>query len=61
MQRRATDAGIKTKIGNHTFSATGITAYLNNKGTLGGAAHREPRVATDDKALRLATGRDFAR
>jgi hypothetical protein len=32
MQRRATDAGIKTKIGNHTFRATGITAYLKNKG-----------------------------
>ena len=31
MQRRATDAGIKTKIGNHTFRATGITAYLKNK------------------------------
>ena len=28
----ATDAGIKTKIGNHTFRATGITAYLKNKG-----------------------------
>ena len=34
MQRRATDAGIKTKIGNHTFRATSITAYLKNNGTL---------------------------
>jgi site-specific recombinase XerD len=34
IQRRATAAGIKTKIGNHTFRATGITAYLKNKGTL---------------------------
>jgi integrase len=39
MQRRATDAGIKTKIGNHTFRATGITAYLKNKATLGMAQH----------------------
>ena len=33
IQRRAA-AGIETKIGNHTFRATGITAYLKNKGTL---------------------------
>ena len=30
IQRRAKEAGIKTKIGNHTFRATGITAYLKN-------------------------------
>ena len=29
IQRRAKAAGIETKIGNHTFRATGITAYLN--------------------------------
>jgi integrase/recombinase XerD len=34
IQRRAKAADIKTKIGNHTFRATGITAYLKNKGTL---------------------------
>jgi len=39
IQRRATDAGIKTRIGNHTFRATGITAYLKNKGTLEAAQH----------------------
>ena len=32
--RRAQDAGIKTKIGNHTFRATGTTAYLKNGGRL---------------------------
>jgi integrase len=32
--RRARDAAIKTKIGCHTFRATGITAYLENGGTL---------------------------
>jgi integrase len=39
IQRRAAAAGIKTKIGNHTFRATGITAYLKNKGTLETAQH----------------------
>ena len=28
IQKRAKAAGIETKIGNHTFRATGITAYL---------------------------------
>jgi site-specific recombinase XerD len=39
IQRRAADAGIKTRIGNHTFRATGITAYLKNNGTLEHAQH----------------------
>jgi integrase len=34
IRRRAADAGIKTKIGNDTFRATGITAYLKNGGRL---------------------------
>ena len=38
IQRRARAAGIRTKIGNHTFRATGITAYLKNGGTLEKAA-----------------------
>jgi integrase len=36
--RRAAGAGIETKIGNHTFRATGITAYLKNGGQLETAA-----------------------
>jgi site-specific recombinase XerD len=36
--RRASAAGIKTKLGNHSFRATGITAYLKNGGTLEKAA-----------------------
>jgi integrase len=36
---RAADAGIKTRIGNHTFRATGITAYLKNNGTPQAAQH----------------------
>jgi site-specific recombinase XerD len=35
---RALEAGIMTKIGNHSFRATGITAYLKNGGTLERAA-----------------------
>jgi len=34
IRRRAKAAGIRTKIGNHTFRATGITAYLKNGGKL---------------------------
>ena len=34
IRRRAKTAGIHTKIGNHTFRATGITAYLRNGGRL---------------------------
>jgi site-specific recombinase XerD len=48
IRRRAAAAGIKTKIGNHTFRATGITAYLKNKGTLEHAQtlanHASPRT-----------------
>ena len=48
IQRRAADAGIKTRIGNHTFRATGITAYLKNNGTLEAAQqianHESPRT-----------------
>ena len=32
IRRRAKAAGIQTKIGNHTFRVTGITAYLKNGG-----------------------------
>lgn len=34
IQRRAQDAGIKTKISCHSFRATGITTYLQNGGKL---------------------------
>jgi integrase len=48
IQHRAAAAGIATKIGNHTFRATGITAYLKNKGTLEHAQtianHASPRT-----------------
>ncbi|MFN8626117.1 MAG: tyrosine-type recombinase/integrase [Candidatus Binatia bacterium] len=48
IRRRARAAGIPTKIGCHTFRATGITAYLENGGTLEHAqqiaAHESPRT-----------------
>lgn len=34
IRRRARDAGIETRIGNHTFRATGITNFIENGGTL---------------------------
>ena len=34
IRRRAAAAGIETKLGNHSFRATGITAYLKNGCTL---------------------------
>jgi len=48
IQRRAGQAGIKTKIGNHTLRATGITDYLKSNGTLEHAQqmanHSSPRT-----------------
>jgi site-specific recombinase XerD len=38
IQRRMVAADIETKAGNHSFRATGITAYLKNGGTLEKAA-----------------------
>ena len=52
IQRRSATAGIRTRIGCHTFRATGITAYLKNKGTLEAAQHiAQLRVAPHDQAL----------
>ena len=46
--RRARQAGIKTRIGNHSMRATGITDYLKSDGTLEHAqtmaAHSSPRT-----------------
>ena len=46
IRRRASAAGIETKIGNHTFRATGITAYLKNGGTLERAAAMANHAST---------------
>jgi integrase len=44
--RRAATAGIDTKLGNHSFRATGITAYLKNGGTLEKAAQMANHAST---------------
>ena len=48
IRQRAVGAGIFAPIGNHTFRATGITAYLSNGGALehaqSMAAHESPRT-----------------
>ncbi len=44
--RRSAAAGIATKVGNHTFRATGITAYLKNGGTLEKAAAMANHAST---------------
>ena len=48
VRRRARAAGIRAAVSNHTFRATGITAYLENGGTLEKAqaiaAHESPRT-----------------
>jgi integrase len=48
IRRRGAAAGIRAAIGNHTFRATGITAYLENGGQLEHAqtmaAHESPRT-----------------
>lgn len=46
VRRRALAAGIGTQIGNHTFRATGITAYLKNGGTLENAASMANHAST---------------
>jgi integrase/recombinase XerD len=56
---RTLRAGIKTRIGNHTFRATGISQYLHNGGrrelVQQMAAHESPRTTAlydrrDDEA-----------
>jgi site-specific recombinase XerD len=48
IRRRARDAGLDAEVCCHTFRATGITAYLENGGSLENtqamAAHESPRT-----------------
>ena len=46
IRRRAAAAGIATRLGNHSFRATGITAYLKNGGTLEKAAAMANHAST---------------
>ena len=38
--------GVTTRVGNHTFRATGVTAYLKNGGTLERAARMANHAST---------------
>ena len=51
IRRRAVAAGIATKLGNHSFRATGITAYLKNGGTLSKAAAMANHASTSTTEL----------
>jgi integrase len=44
VQRRAVNLGVRIRVGCHTFSATGITAYLEAGGAQAMAAHESPRT-----------------
>jgi integrase/recombinase XerC len=46
IRRRAAAVGIATAVGNHSFRATGITAYLRNGGTLERAAAMANHAST---------------
>ena len=61
IRRRAAAAGIKTKIGNHSFRATGITAYLKERRhAREGRGHGQPRQHAHHAALRSPARRDVA-
>ena len=46
VRRRAAAANLATVLGNHSFRATGITAYLKNGGTLEKAAMMANHAST---------------
>jgi site-specific recombinase XerD len=46
VRRRAKAAGITTEVCNHTFRGTGITAYLENGGTLEKARQMAAHAST---------------
>ncbi len=58
VRRRARAADIETAIGNHSFRATGITAYLKNGGTLERAAAMANHAST--RTTQLYDRRDDA-
>jgi hypothetical protein len=51
VQRRARSAGINTRVGFHTFRATGVTAY---GGTLEKAAQMTNHASTPSRTLRMS-------
>jgi integrase len=59
IRRRAVAAGLETKLGNHSFRATGITAYLKNGGTLENAAARANLYGATSSASMRSSGSQF--
>jgi hypothetical protein len=63
IQRHAKRAGIKTRIGNHSMRATGITGYLKSDGSLAEArkmanhARRSLTTGAGIPPLSMSTGR----
>jgi integrase/recombinase XerC len=60
VRRRAVAADIETAIGNHSFRATGITAYLKNGGTLERAAMMANHASTRTTQLYDRRSNDVA-
>ena len=56
IRRRAKDAGIAVAVGNHTFRATGITAFMDNGGRLEDAAAIAAHESTRTTMLHDRTG-----
>jgi site-specific recombinase XerD len=54
IRRRARAAGIKTKVSNHTFRATGITTYLKSGGSLENAAAMANHASTRTTSSTIA-------
>ena len=61
IERYAIRAGIKTKLGNHSLRATGITDYLKSDGSLSESQDGEPCRHAHYTALRPACRRCLAR
>ena len=61
IRRRALDAGIETKIGCHSFRATGITEYLRNGANSKWRSRCQPRIRSHHRALRQTQRPGLAR
>jgi hypothetical protein len=61
IRHRAAAAGIKPKLGNHSFRATGITAYLKKWRDARKGGNGEPCVDAHEAALRLPPRRGTPR
>ena len=60
IDRRAAAADIATKLGNHSFRATGIAAYLKNGGPLKKAEQMENHAARTRLRFMIGDARNLA-